>query len=147
MNTTDWLKTFAKEQGISTDIVEGFIAKNFGVQTLNDILNSPGDLLENYDFITYVPEPLSTYIMANHYHGERYKTQDVGYVIERIQEEFDEIKFTSPTAQNKDILDLTIDEIKSLKADNPDEEAELNQLKELAICIIEDKFGSAVLDW
>lgn len=147
MNTTDWLKTFAKEQGISTDIVEAFIEKNFGVKTLNDILNSPGDLLENHDFITDVPEPLETYIMDNHYHGERNKTLYAEYVIERIGEEFDDIEFASPTAQNKDILDLTVDEIKSLTAENPDEEAKLSQLKELAICIIEDKFGSAVLDW
>lgn len=127
--------------------MEGFIEKNFGVKTLNDILSSPEDLLENYRFITYVPEPLSTYIMDNLYHGDRYKTQEVGYVIERIQEEFDEIEFATQSEENKDILDLTIDEIKSLKADNPDDEDELTQLKELAVCIIENKFGSAVLDW
>ncbi|WP_442638008.1 DUF7020 family protein [Rossellomorea marisflavi] len=147
MNTTDWLRKFAKEQEISTDSVEGFIKKNFVVKTLNDILNSPRDLLKNHDFITDVPEPLSTYIMENHYHGERYKTQDVEYVIERIGEEFDDIEFTSPTAPNKDILDLTVDEIKSLEADKSDDEGALNQWKELAICIIEEKFGSAVLDW
>jgi len=142
MNTVELLKEFAKEQGINVAEVDKFLSKWNSPKTLDELLNLPKNLLNHVSYISYLDDPLKSFI-GDEIWWERYMTIDLhrvvdvlldrkwGLVRDLVDEDvhFDEIDFDALTIEDEEVKER------------------LEELKEVEKHIINIKFGSVVYDW
>ena len=142
MNTVELLKEFAKEQGINVAEVDKFLSKWNSPKTLDELLNLPKNLLNHVSYISYLDDPLKSFI-GDEIWWERYMTIDLHRVVDVLLDRkwdlvrdlvdedvhFDEIDFDALTIEDEEVKER------------------LEELKEVEKHIINIKFGSVVYDW
>lgn len=121
MDRIKFLKSFAESQGIDLKEVDKFLAQWEEPMTLDDLLNTPDDALNHIDYISYLDEPIHTFITEEMW-CERHQTVTLERVVNSLE-------------------DRIMDAIER------DDEEVLEELREVEKCIIETKFGSVVYDW
>lgn len=140
MDAIQLLKQFAEKQGIDVKEVDKFVKEISTVKTLNDVVNLPHDMQKHVDYITYLQDPLKSFISDEMYDGQRYETIDVEQVIDIL---YDRMYYLL------DDDDLDIEEVgfENLTTDDEDKKKELEKLKAVGQHIIDIKFGSVTMDW
>ncbi|UUV46872.1 hypothetical protein [Bacillus phage vB_BanS-Thrax4] len=140
MDAIQLLKQFAEKQGIDVKEVDKFVKEVGTVKTLNDVVNLPHDMQKHVDYITYLQDPLKSFISDEMYDGQRYETIDVEQVIDIL---YDRMYYLL------DDDDLDIEEVgfENLTTDDEDKKKELEKLKAVGQHIIDIKFGSVTMDW
>jgi len=133
-NSVELLKLFAKSQGINVEEVYKFMDSFGEPKTLEELANIPNDLLEHYDYISSVPQPLKDFISDEMY-PERYQTIDLDQVLEIIDDRRYNLQDEDPDSYYR--KRLTEEQI----ADK------LKNLDEVEQCVIDNKFGSVEYDW
>lgn len=121
MDGIELLRAFAESQSIDSKEVDKFLAQWEEPTTLEDLLNTPYDALNHISYITYLDEPLHTFITDDMW-CEKYETVSLERVAEFL----------------KECIKEAIDE---------NNEERLEELREVEKNIIETKFGSVEYDW
>jgi len=133
-NSIELLKLFAQSQGIDIREVDKFMNSFDTPKTLADLANLPTDLLEHYDYITHVPQPLQDFI-SDEMTPEKYETVDLDQVLECIDDRRYHLEDEDPNGYyRKKFTDEEIAE-------------KLKNLVEVEKCVIATKFGSVENDW
>ncbi|UGO47928.1 p22 protein [Bacillus phage vB_BanS_MrDarsey] len=135
--TTKLLKDFAKEQGINVNEVDKFLTKRSTANTLDELLKVPEGLLNHVEYITWLGEPLKSFI-SNDMWNERHETISLDTVVDCLRDRI------------YDLIDVDLDEvdIKDLKIEDDEEsQKQLEKYQKIAQYIIDTKFGSVVYDW
>ncbi|UGO46171.1 hypothetical protein PQE74_gp088 [Bacillus phage vB_BanS_Chewbecca] len=135
--TTKLLKDFAKEQGINVNEVDKFLTKRSTANTLDELLKVPEGLLNHVEYITWLGEPLKSFI-SNDMWNERYETISLDTVVDCLHDRI------------CDLVDVDLDEvdIQDLKIEDDEEsQKQLEKYQKIAQYIIDTKFGSVVYDW
>lgn len=136
MDTVELLKEFAKEQGIDVKEVDKFFKKWDSPKTINELLALPENLLNHVSYISYLDEPLKSFITDEMW-CERYMTIELERVVDTL---YDRI-------YNLVNDDFDEDDIENLKIDDEEKQKELEELKVIVQYVIDTKFGSVVYDW
>ncbi|QIW89727.1 hypothetical protein PQE71_gp045 [Bacillus phage Izhevsk] len=142
MDAIQLLKQFAEKQGIDVKEVDKFVKEMSTANTLADVVKLPHDMQKHVDYITYLQDPLKSFIQEEMYNN-RYETITVDEVIDILYDR----TYYLLDADNE--LDLDIDEIgfENLTTDDEDKKKELEKLKAVGQHIIDIKFGSVTMDW
>lgn len=122
MDTIDLLKEFAKEQGIDVKEVNKFLSKWDKPKTIEELLAIPDSMRNHIDFITWVEDPLKSFLTDDMY-CERRETIDLDCVLDIL-------------ADREAYLD-----------EEDDYEAKLKHYQAIRQYLIDSKFGSVVYDW
>lgn len=133
------LKEFAKAQNIDLKEVDKFISQYGIPKTLGELVELPKALKEDVDYISYVGEPLKSFIQDEMW-CERYMTIDVERVAECLADRIYELL-------DSEEIDVWEAEIASLTTDDESKKDELEKLKEVSQYMLDTKFGSVVYDW
>ena len=140
MDTVKLLKQFAREHGINHFEVDKFLEKFSNPKTLEDVINLPHDMQTHHNFISYVGEPLKSYIMNRIYDGNRYETLKVDSLVDYLYDS----AYDLLDADNMDIDGVGFE---NLQTSIEESKEELENLKAIAQHIVKTRFGSVVLDW
>lgn len=138
MNGIELLKKFAEENGISDSVVSKFLSKFNNPKTMDELLELPSDMLEHVSYISYLDEPLKSFIKDNMW-CERYMVIDLERVLDCLYD-----SLYSVVLDDVDIDDVGIE---NLEAKDEESKSELKKLQKVAQYIIDTKFGSVVYDW
>uniref|UniRef100_A0AB39C7C9 Uncharacterized protein n=1 Tax=Bacillus phage KoopaTroopa TaxID=3234046 RepID=A0AB39C7C9_9CAUD len=136
--TTKLLKDFAKEQGINANEVDKFLTKRSTANTLDELLKVPEGLLNHVEYITWLGEPLKSFI-SNDMWNERHETISLDTVVDCLRDRIYDLI---------DDVDLDEVDIQDLKIEDDEEsQKQLEKYQKIAQYIIDTKFGSVVYDW
>lgn len=133
------LRKFAHAQNIDSKEVNKFLAQYENPKTLDELTSLPESLLNHISFISYVKEPLKSFIKDEMW-CERYMTIDLESVADCLYDR----AYNLVDSDEVDINDIGIE---NLTTDNEDAKEELKQLKSVAKHLVDIKFGSVVYDW
>lgn len=142
MNGIDLLKKFAESKGISEKEVHEFLREHNSPKTLDDVLALPHDLQKHEKYITWVGEPLQSFI-SDEMWCERYKTIKVDRIVECI---YDRI-YSLFDMEEDDDFDIDEIGIENVTIDDEENKEKLEYYKSVAKYIINTKFGSVIYDW
>jgi hypothetical protein len=134
------LREFAKTKGINTKEVDEFLNQYNTPKTLSDVIDLPYDMQHHETYITWLSDPLKSFISDEMYDGQRYETIKVDSVVDCLYDRIYDLI---------DDNDIDIDEvgIENLVTEDINKMEKLNELKAVAQHIIDIKFGSVVMDW
>jgi len=138
--TTELLKDFAKSQGINVKEVDKFLSEYNSPKTLNDLQKVPEGLLEHINYITYVQQPLKSFI-SNEMWCDRNETVDLETVIDCLYDRVYDL------LDEDDDFDLDEVGIENVKADDEEKREKLEEFQAIAKQLVDTKFGSVVYDW
>ena len=127
MDAITLLNEFAQSKGISEKEVREFLSKYDNPQTLEDLFKLPHDMLQHEKYISWVAEPLQTFI-SDHLAYDRHETIDLSQISDKFE----------------DMIDNAEDEYGE---DSEEYKQVLKEIDEVEKCIIKNKFGSVVYDW
>ncbi|WP_442638010.1 hypothetical protein [Rossellomorea marisflavi] len=136
------LQLFAKKNELNPSTVDDFLLEISECQTLNDVLNLPYELQSHSDWMP--EEPIKGYVMENWFQPSRHMTIDVESIVEMISDTASNIFYEN---EEFDLKLLTKSEIESLSTTDEDVMKQLQELKGVALQIIDEKYGSSTLDW
>jgi len=121
--SVELLKEFAVSQGIDTKEVYKFLKKYDNPKTIDDLLAIPDNMRNHIDFITWVEDPLKSFLTDDMY-CERRETIDLDCV-----------------------LDILADREEYLDVEEDGYEAKLKKYQTIRQYLIDTKFGSVIYDW
>lgn len=136
------LQLFAKKNELNPSTVDDFLLEISDCKTLNDVLSLPYELQSHSDWMP--SEPIKSFVMENWFEPSRHMTIDVESLVEVISETASNLFYDN---DEFDLLTLTKSEIESLSTTGEPYIKQLQELKGVAIQIIDEKYGSSTLDW
>lgn len=141
MDTKDMLKAFALSQNINVKEVDKFLSQFENVKTLKELRKTPKSIREDIDYITWVKEPLKSFIEDEMW-CERHMTIDLEDIVDCL---YDRI-YNLLDDENPD---LDIDEVgvENLTTENEDNKEELEGFIAVAKSLVDQSFNSVVYDW
>lgn len=142
MNGIELLKEFAKERGISEAEVNKFLSKWDNPKTLDDLMQLPHDMLNHESYITWLGEPLKSFICDDMW-NDRYETIELDTVVDILLDRKCDL-LSGIVGDDVDFDDIDID---SLEIEDEEIKAKLKRYQEIEQYIIDTKFGSVVYDW
>lgn len=137
--TISLLNEFAQTHGIDVEEVSKFLSKYNNPQTLDELLAIPNSLLTHVKYITYIREPLKTFITDDMW-MERYETVTVDTIVDCLYDRIYDLL-------DDDDLDIDDVGIQNLKVEDEEKQKKLEYFQKIVKYIIETKFGSVVYDW
>lgn len=139
MSVNKLLKEFAQLHNIDGKEVDKFLSKYDNPKTLNDLVNLPEEMRKNIDYITWVSEPLQSFI-SDEMWCERHMRHDLDEVIDCL---YDRIY----NLLDEDDLDIDDVGVENLTTDDENKKEELEGYLAVAKCLVDSKFNSVVYDW
>lgn len=115
------LKKFAESKGIETKEVDKFLSDMSEPKTLDELSEMPTDMLNHIGSISWVEEPLKSYIKDEMY-WERHMTITLDDIINSLEDD----RYNAEEDGKPELL------------------VELDKIEKF---VIESKFGSVVFDW
>lgn len=140
MDATQLLKDFAKSQGIKSEEVDKFLKQFNDPKTLAEVVALPYDMQHHETYVTWLDEPLQSFIMDDWYDGGRYETLTVDGIVDYLCDRMYDLVYD-------DTDDLINIDIQTVTAKDEDSKEQLEYLKSIAQSIIDTKFGSVKIDW